>query len=148
MNRSLISLPAVSVLFSASLSFAADPAPTTRPASRDKYHAYAMIHQGDAAAGKDLFTQAQKIACSLCHTTDGSGGKAGPDLFAIGDKYGRDDLIEQILFPSRTIAVGFSTTIIRLKSGDTVQGIIKEANDQTIGLMGSDGKLVRIATAD
>ena len=107
-----------------------------------------MVHQGDAAAGKALFLNSQKIACALCHTTDGQGGKAGPDLFAIGDKYGRDDLIQQVLFPSATIAVGYSTTVIHTKSGDILQGIIKESNDQIIGLMGSDGKLIRIPTAD
>src|SRR5437588_7776531 len=149
MIRSLITSLAVFALLSlVSIESAADPSLTTAPASRDKYRAYAMIHQGDAAAGKDLFAQAQKIACSLCHTTDGAGGRAGPDLFAIGDKYGRDDLIEQILFPSATIAPGYSTTVVRLKNGDVFQGIIKESNDQAIGLMGSDGKLIRIPAAD
>jgi len=125
----------------------ASAAPATQP-SREAYTKFAMIHQGDAAAGKALFLQGQKIGCALCHTTDGKGGRAGPDLFAIGDKYGRDDLIEQVLFPSKTIAVGYSTTVIRTKSGDSFQGIIKESNAQTIGLMGSDGKLLHIALAD
>jgi putative heme-binding domain-containing protein len=107
-----------------------------------------MVHQGDAVAGKALFLEREKIACSICHTIDGNGGKVGPDLFAIGDKYGRGDLIQQVLEPSATIAVGYSTTVIRTKSGDTFQGIVKEANDQTVGLMGSDGKLLHIKTAD
>jgi len=126
----------------------ADAAPTTRPASREKYRLYAMVHQGDAEAGKKLFLEPGKIACSQCHKTDGKGSKAGPDLFAIGDKYGRDDLIQQVLEPSASIAVGFSTTVIRTKSGELFQGIVKESNDQAIGLMGSDGKLLQIKTAD
>jgi len=40
-----------------------------------------MVHQGDAAAGKALFMEPQKIACANCHTTDGKGGKAGPDPY-------------------------------------------------------------------
>jgi putative heme-binding domain-containing protein len=107
-----------------------------------------MVHQGDAAAGKALFMEPQKIACANCHTTDGKGGKAGPDLFAIGDKFGRDDLIQQVLFPSASIAVGYSTTTIKTKAGDSFQGIIKESNDQSVGLMGSDGKLVHIKLTD
>src|SRR6185295_4651781 len=85
------------VLFAASTRA---PAQTTRPAPptpRERYRLYAMVHQGDAEAGKALFNEPQKIACSNCHTTDGKGGKAGPDLFAIGDKFGRDDLIQQVL---------------------------------------------------
>ena len=126
---------------------AASPAPSTQP-SREAYRAYAMVHQGDAAAGKSLFLEAAKTACTLCHTTDGKGGKAGPDLFAIGDKYGRDDLIQQVLLPSASIAEGYTTTIIRLKSGDMVEGIIKQSDDQEIGLMGSDGNLLRIRRAE
>jgi putative heme-binding domain-containing protein len=138
----------VSILLSiASAASGATPVPATQP-SREAYRKFAMIHQGDAAAGRALFLEPGKIACSQCHTTDGKGGKAGPDLFAIGDKYGRDDLIEQVLDPSANIAVGYSTTVIRLKSGDMVQGIIKESDDQAVGLMGSDGKLLRIKTSD
>jgi putative heme-binding domain-containing protein len=137
---------AVSVLLS--LTSIASAAPATQPASREKYRVFAMIHQGNADAGKALFLEPQKIACAQCHTTDGKGGKAGPDLFAIGDKYGRDDLIQQVLVPSATIAVGYSTTVIRTKSGDSFQGIIKESNDQAVGLMGSDGKLLHIKTSD
>src|SRR5579871_242207 len=87
------------ILLPATLALAAPPATNE---SREKYRAFAMVHQGDANAGKLLFNEPQKIACSNCHTTDGKGGKAGPDLFAIGDKYGRDDLIEQVLNPSAT----------------------------------------------
>ncbi|HEY8749551.1 MAG TPA: PQQ-dependent sugar dehydrogenase [Tepidisphaeraceae bacterium] len=123
-------------------------AQSTRPAPRDRYRTFAMVHQGDAEAGKKLFLEPQKIACANCHTVDGKGGKAGPDLFAIGDKFGRDDLIEQVLEPSKTIAVGYSNTIIRTKSGDTFQGIVKESTEQSIGLMGADGKLIQVKTAD
>ena len=107
-----------------------------------------MVHQGDAAAGKKLFEEPQKVACAQCHTTDGKGGKAGPDLFAIGDKFGRDDLIQQVLEPSASIAVGFSTTVIRTKSGELFQGIIKESGEQGVGLMGSDWKLLHFKPAD
>jgi hypothetical protein len=71
-------------------------APTTRPAARDPYRNFAMAYRGNAGEGKALFEAPGKIACSQCRTTDGSAGKVGPDLFAIGDKYGRDDLIEQV----------------------------------------------------
>jgi len=145
---SIPSLPVSALLCFSSAAFAAGPAPATQPASREKYRDFAMVHQGDADAGKLLFLDEQKLACTKCHTTDGKGGKAGPDLFSIGDKYGRDDLIEQVIYPSKTIAVGYSTTIIRTKAGDTFQGIIKEADDQAVGLMGSDGRLVRIRNSD
>lgn len=146
MNPSPIRWFAVAVLLFVGSASGAQTAAATQP-SREAYRVFAMVHQGDAGAGKALFLDRQK-ACSLCHTTDGKGGKAGPDLFAVGDKYGRDDLIQQVLVPSASIAAGYSTTVIRTKSGDMFQGIIKESNAHEIALMGSDGKLLRIQTTD
>src|SRR4051794_31001128 len=73
----------------------------TRPALRGKsqYETFAMTKPGDAARGKALFFDDSKLACSKCHTVDSKGGKAGPDLFAIADKFGRRDLVESILSP-------------------------------------------------
>ena len=107
-----------------------------------------MVHQGNAQAGKKLFLEPQKIACGHCHTIDGSGSKAGPDLFAIGDKFGRDDLIQQVSATLGTIALGYNTTIIRTRSGEMLQGIVKETSADSISIMGSDGKLVKLKTAD
>lgn len=147
MNRRVTRLVAVSALLFIALAVPAlgQAAPSV---TRDRYFKHAMTHQGDAEAGKKLFLEPQKIACGNCHTIDGSGSKAGPDLFAIGDKFGRDDLIQQVLQPSATIAPGYSTTTIRTKTGDLFQGIIKETSADSIGIMGADAKLVHIKTAD
>ena len=121
--------------------------PATRPSARD-YRTYAMIHQGNADAGRSLFNDNKVLACTQCHTLTGTGGKAGPDLFAIGDKFGRDDLITSILEPSATIAVGYSTTVIRTKDGQLHQGIVKEASKESVTLMMAESKVEHIATSD
>ena len=36
-----------------------------------------MMHQGDVSHGKTLFFDEQRLACSRCHTTDGTAGRAG-----------------------------------------------------------------------
>ena len=148
MNRCRIGLLSVSALLWTASIVVAAAGPTSQPTQRERYQKYAMVHQGDAEAGKALFAEPGKIACSQCHTTDGKGGKVGPDLFAIGDKYGRDDLIEQVLDPSATIAVGYTTTVVRTKAGDLFQGIVKESTADSIGLMGADGKLIHLKISD
>src|SRR5579859_2052136 len=60
-------------------------APTTQPSkssagTRQQYQSFALTHQGDAAHGKSLFEDEQRLACTKCHTTDGKAAKAGPDL--------------------------------------------------------------------
>jgi putative heme-binding domain-containing protein len=125
---------------------AAPPAP--KPPSKDPYQSFAMAHQGDVERGRNLFLDEQRLACARCHTTDGKGGRAGPDLFAIGDKFGRRELVEAVLSPSATIAVGYSTTVVKTRSGDSFDGILKEAGDAGVKLIGADGKTVSVATAD
>jgi putative heme-binding domain-containing protein len=69
-------------------------------------------------------------------------------LLTVGDSYPRRELIRSVLEPSSTIAVGYGTTIVETKAGETFSGIIKQATTNAVELMGADGKLVRIATAD
>src|SRR5881394_3895620 len=131
-------------LVSASCAFAA---PATRPATRpsnNEYQNYAMTHQGDVERGKSLFFEEQRLGCSKCHTIDGKASLAGPDLMTIGDKFGRRELIESVLAPSSTIAVGYSTTTIKTRAGDLYLGTLKEASDQGVAVMQGDGKLMRV----
>jgi putative heme-binding domain-containing protein len=115
--------------------------------SLEEYRRFALVHEGDLQHGKLIFAE-QRIACSKCHSVDGSASKAGPDLFAAGDKFGRGDIIDAVLKPSASIAVGYNTTSVETKSSDEVSGIIKQATTDWMELMGADGKLVRIATAE
>ena len=117
-------------------------------ATKEQYQSFAMTHQGDPARGATLFADRQRLACTLCHATDGKGGKAGPDLFSIGDKFGRRELIESVLSPSATIAVGYSTTVLKTRSGEAYAGVVKDESAAGLELMGSDGRRVSIAAAD
>ncbi len=115
--------------------------------SQGEFREFAMSHDGDARAGQVLFNDARR-GCVKCHSTDGHGGKAGPDLFATGDKFPRRELIEAVLNPSASIAVGYETTIIVTKSGDEFVGVIKDATRDSIELIQGSGERIRIATND
>ena len=114
----------------------------------DAYRKYALTHEGDVARGASLFADEQKLACAKCHSLDGRASKAGPDLFAVGDKFGRRDLVDAVLMPSATISPGYGTVIVETKAGEEYQGILKQSNADGVQLMGADGKLVSIAAAD
>ncbi|MEY2409350.1 MAG: hypothetical protein QOF48_2020 [Verrucomicrobiota bacterium] len=79
---------------------------------------------------------------------DGRASKAGPDLFAVGDKFGRRDLVDAVLMPSATISPGYDTVIVETRNGDEYQGVLKQATDAGLQLMGADGALISIATAN
>src|SRR5260221_14566079 len=113
-----------------------------------EYRDSAMGREGSVARGRELFFAESRTACGNCHSVDGSSSKAGPDLFAIGDKFPRRDLIRGGLEPSAEIAVGYGTTIVETKSGQADLGILKEVTAEALELMGADGKRGRIATSD
>ncbi len=115
--------------------------------SPEAYRKYALTHQGDAVRGARLFNDV-KLACANCHSVDGRATKAGPDLLAAGDAFGRRDLVEAVLKPSGTIAPGYGTLFVETNAGTTFQGTLKQKTDTGLQLMGADGKLVAIAHAD
>ena len=133
----------VAVMF-AFLSLPLGAAETRTP---KQYRDWAAVRDGNAERGRALFFATDRAACAACHTTDGKGGKAGPDLQAVGDALPRRDLITAILEPSATIAVGYGATIVETKSGESFYGVVKRADADAVALMGADGKLVSIPVA-
>lgn len=112
------------------------------------YQDAAMRREGSISIGEKLFADEQKAACVKCHTVDGSSRRAGPDLFAIGDKFPRRELVRSILEPSAAIAVGYATTTIETKSGELHDGVVKQSTEAWVELMAADGERERVATAD
>ena len=131
-----------------SLAAAAQNSPQPGPPDNRQHVEFAMSHDGNASRGRILFADEQRAACVKCHSVDGSSSKAGPDLFAVGDKLPRRELIRAVLEPSTEIAVGYGTTIVETRSGEEYQGILKQATADGIELMGADGRQVRIATSE
>jgi putative heme-binding domain-containing protein len=116
--------------------------------SKEEYRKFALSHPGDAAQGKRLFNDLNKLACAKCHAVDGKTASVGPDLSTVGDKFAPAELIDAVLNPSAQIAIGYSTTIVTTKNGDVIDGIIKDATDNQITLAGVDAAAHTIRTSD
>ena len=144
---SQIVLALVFVIFARAAEPAENP-PVDAARQLREYRDFAMAREANAARGGELFKNEQRLACSRCHSVDGSSSKAGPDLFAVGDKFPRRELIRAVLEPSAEIAIGYGATIVETKSGDEFQGIVKQSTADTLELIGADGQRVRIATRD
>lgn len=152
LRYSIIVWPTSLLLLSTLVTRAAEPSVSNPPVDLAgqlrEYRDFAMGRDGNAARGRELFNNEQGVACVKCHSVDGSSGKAGPDLLSVGDKFPRRELIQAVLEPSASIAVGYGTTIVETKAGDQFQGVIKETTADGLDLVGADGKHVRIATRD
>src|SRR6185436_11717604 len=120
----------------------------TRVPDLRAYRDRAMSRDGDVQRGRELFFDENKFGCARCHSIDGSSTNVGPDLFTAGDKFPRRELIQAILEPSASIAVGYGTTTIETASGEEFSGVIKQVTDQWTELMLAGGHKVRVNPVD
>jgi putative heme-binding domain-containing protein len=97
-----------------------------RRTSREEYAQFALSRHGDARRGRMLFADASRLGCATCHRVRAEGGEFGPDLSNIGGKFGRAQLIEAVLEPSRQIVEGYRSTVVATTDGRVVTGIVKE----------------------
>jgi putative membrane-bound dehydrogenase-like protein len=74
----------------------------------------------DPMLGRAMFAK----VCQQCHTLYGVGGKVGPEITG-ANRASLDYLLENILDPSAVIPKEYTSTIIELKDGRVITGIIK-----------------------
>jgi putative membrane-bound dehydrogenase-like protein len=105
----------------------------TRKLSPEAFATYAKNHPGNADNGKKLF-HAENLACIKCHKVGNEGADIGPALNGVGTKYDRNFLVESVLYPSKQILDGYQQTILRMKDGDVLTGVLKGETDKTVTL--------------
>jgi putative heme-binding domain-containing protein len=85
--------------------------------------------------GKRLFN----VNCAPCHQIDGVGGLVGPQLTGVGNR-GLDRLCEDILDPNRNVDKAFRQTLLTLKDGEVVAGLLRREEGDLIILADATGK--------
>ena len=120
---------------------------TPNIASVEDYRKHPMSRNGNPVLGEKLFS-AKVTQCTLCHTTNGNGRMAGPDLAAAGDKFSRADLIQSILEPSANIMTGYSLSVIKTKDNAVFSGIIKHSSAEQLVIAGTGDIRHRLAKSD
>ena len=105
----------------------------------------AMTGKGDVATGARLFT-AQ--GCIACHAIDPKAEQKGPFLGAAGAKFTRDYLIDSVLEPSKVVAQGFQTSMLKLKDGTIKTGFVTAEVDGVVEVRDISGQVAKIKRAD
>ncbi len=100
-------------------------------AGGDPLAAYrSVLTEGDAERGRFLFHSNRDIRCIACHKVHGSGGGfVGPDLSAVALRADREQLLESLIEPSRTIAKGYETVVAETDDGRIVSGTFVAERD-------------------
>ncbi len=88
-----------------------------------------VLAKADKSHGRLLFNK----TCATCHTLYGEGAKVGPDLTG-GGRQNLDFLLGKIGDPSAMVSADFRMTILSLKDGRVVTGVITSKTDSALTL--------------
>ena len=100
--------------------------------------------EGDAARGRDIFFSEGHSQCTQCHAVKGEGRDVGPDLSAIGAKYGKLGLLESILNPSAAIGHEYKVWLIETRDGEWLNGYVHAENDETLEIVDATGQILTL----
>lgn len=89
----------------------------------------ATLAKANLSQGRVLFT----AICGACHQMYGQGGKIGPDLTGSG-RANIDYLLENIADPSGVVSADYRMSLITLKDGRTLSGVITGTTDKTVSI--------------
>jgi len=97
-----------------------------------------VLHGGQVSAGQKLFFHRPELGCARCHRVNGNGGDHGPDLSKIGASASRETLLESLLAPGKKVTPGYETIVVRMKSGKTYKGWVKNETERELLLTSPD----------
>lgn len=81
--------------------------------------------------GKRMFAAGK---CIACHRFAGSGGRSGPDLGSVAQRYSKQDILKSILEPSDSISEQYQASTLKLRDGRTVFGRVIYRNNTEIAI--------------
>ncbi len=73
-----------------------------------------------AATGQKLYD----VLCAMCHRFGSLGQDVGPDLTTVASRFGRKELLESILWPSRTISDQYESELFETVTGKIHHGLL------------------------
>ena len=107
-----------------------------------------VARRGDIGRGKKIFFQPGGPQCGQCHQINGEGREFGPDLSHIGVKFSRAQILDNILFPSKTIDPPYLTYRLETKGELSYTGFLSTRTAEMIVLRDVSGNEIRAASGD
>lgn len=101
------------------------------------------VVRGDRSAGRLVFAN----TCAACHVLFGEGGKIGPDLTGGQKRRDLDTLLAKIVDPNSELPLESRLTIVKLKDGRTVAGVVDNRTSATMTLR-SAGEPTTVSLSD
>jgi quinoprotein glucose dehydrogenase len=120
----------------------------SRPADDDLRAWRECLQGGNAEEGRKIFLERAEVSCVRCHKAGAEGGEVGPELSKVGAAKPREYLLESIVYPNKSIAAGFESLLITMKSGAVYAGLLKSENDAEIVVNSPEDGVLTLKKAD
>jgi putative membrane-bound dehydrogenase-like protein len=91
----------------------------------------AELAKANRGRGRAVYQQ----LCSGCHRLYGEGGEVGPDLTGSG-RSNLDYLLENVVDPGAVVASEQRLTVVEMRDGRTVSGLLQEATERSVTVVG------------
>jgi putative heme-binding domain-containing protein len=101
---------------------------------------------GNVESGASLFYG--KAGCSGCHAIHGHGGFLGPDLTNSGGEHSALQLREAVTNPKLLSTGDYRAVRLVLKSGKTLEGVLRGATNYAFALQTADGNIHSLSAAE
>src|SRR5690606_27271151 len=86
------------------------------------------------ARGKEIY----EAVCASCHIFGDIGTSVGPDLTTLASRFGRRDVLDSILWPSRTISDQYAVTVFEMEDGTYESGVIIRETGNAVVIKNAD----------
>jgi putative heme-binding domain-containing protein len=87
-----------------------------------------MTTKADPKAGRVIFEK----ECASCHRMGSLGKDFGPDLTTLTSRFKRKDVLETVLWPSKTISDQYQSYIIQSQDNELINGLIISQDDRKL----------------
>lgn len=72
------------------------------------------------ASGRTLYD----VLCAMCHRFGSIGTDVGPDLTTLASRFGRKEILESILWPSKTVSDQYESELFEMTDGKVHHGLL------------------------
>ena len=90
------------------------------------------LSKNSVEAGKQLYAE---HACLACHAVDGSTEMLGPNLKDVGKNLTKEEILEEIQYPSKRIKPSMMAVRIIKKDGKVLIGRIVSSDEEKLSLI-------------
>ena len=103
---------------------------------------------GSAARGREVYHRIDGANCVKCHSLTAGEERVGPSLAAIGSKYGKAGMLNEIVYPSAGIAPEYQSWILETGSHGLITGLLVEDTADRVVIRTENADEIQLAPRD